>query len=312
MTSTPAAFGGSSSNWTMHPTGKYFISKNSPWCYNESSGYFYFDNMGRMIRQEEQQQQQQLQSTSTSSTGTPDAPLGTTGSTAQNAIETTPVVIVQKAAPKSMEDGEIQEPNESEKLADLMSKSGYVPMEDPRYFFHAQSGYVYDSITASYSYWDSSSNTYIPVPAQQQKRPQRQVLRPPSADAVLKLVVQESKLLKSGDIIMVTESGLAVGRDRTFEKRLVLNEVAVSRFHCSIHVSREREDIIPDPEPVVETPSSTAKPESTQQHVPPSSSQQPATHGVEPQKEGLQVLHPVFLIFPPYFSNTTEKERKNV
>ncbi|KAJ3184035.1 hypothetical protein HDU85_001886 [Gaertneriomyces sp. JEL0708] len=66
---------------------------------------------------------------------------------------------------------------------------------------------------------------------------------PANTDVEMKLVVRASKLLQPGSVVLVDKEGLVVGRDRGFERRLVLNEMDVSRYHCRIWVEREVEEM---------------------------------------------------------------------
>ncbi|KAI8821346.1 SMAD/FHA domain-containing protein [Fimicolochytrium jonesii] len=62
----------------------------------------------------------------------------------------------------------------------------------------------------------------------------------PESDATLTLVVIRSKLLQPGSIVLVDGKGLTIGRESSeFDRRLVLNELSVSRVHCSLRTRRE-------------------------------------------------------------------------
>lgn len=37
------------SDWSLHTSGRYYISNSSPWCYNQELGYFYFGYNGEII-----------------------------------------------------------------------------------------------------------------------------------------------------------------------------------------------------------------------------------------------------------------------
>ncbi|KAJ3047712.1 Chromosome transmission fidelity protein 18 [Rhizophlyctis rosea] len=62
----------------------------------------------------------------------------------------------------------------------------------------------------------------------------------PTSDLEMKLIVLRTSLphLLPGSIIPIDGSGLTIGRDRSYEKRLRLNEMAVSRYHCNIFVDQ--------------------------------------------------------------------------
>ncbi|ORY83438.1 hypothetical protein LY90DRAFT_697355 [Neocallimastix californiae] len=55
----------------------------------------------------------------------------------------------------------------------------------------------------------------------------------------LRLVVQSSDLYDKGSIVLVDTEGLSIGRDKSFEKRLRLPEMQVSKYHAKIYLEIE-------------------------------------------------------------------------
>ncbi|KAI8144291.1 SMAD/FHA domain-containing protein, partial [Fennellomyces sp. T-0311] len=60
----------------------------------------------------------------------------------------------------------------------------------------------------------------------------------------LSLVVLESNLLAPGQVVVVDAEGLTVGRDRSWERRLRLAELPVSKYHCQIYHSDDGYHVI--------------------------------------------------------------------
>ncbi|KNC99620.1 uncharacterized protein SPPG_05006 [Spizellomyces punctatus DAOM BR117] len=244
MTSTTAATVTSSSttnpdaDWSLHPSGKYYISKSSPWCYSEASGYFYFDSSGRIIKQDEESKREGETDTGKAANDARVEPVEQPQS-GPNSRDEKFRSSKGKLSILKLEEGEIGEDAETDKVAKAMVRSGYIPMEDRRHYYHPDTGYVYDTLTSSYSFWDEATKSYVPVQDNGQAAPQ--------SNAMMKLVVIQSKLLEPGSIILVDATGLTVGRDKAFERRLVLNEISVSRFHCTIYVNRIVEPLEPIP-----------------------------------------------------------------
>ncbi|TPX53038.1 hypothetical protein PhCBS80983_g06374 [Powellomyces hirtus] len=255
-------------DWTRHPSGKYFISKSSPWCYSETAGYFYFDASGRMVKQgEDELPAVEAQNDTTTATATITPPNNSSpatdnsnrGSTVERAGEGgVACESGWSSAVGSLEDGEIGDGGggvaSRRGSAATESKStamdGFEPMDDPRYFFHRATGYVYDSHHDRYTYWDDRIQRYLPVPDPRtggiDNNHNNHVNAAPESNASMKLVVVESKLLEPGAVVLVDASGLTVGRDTNHERRLVLKEMTVSRSHCTIFVDRVVERVVED------------------------------------------------------------------
>jgi len=68
----------------------------------------------------------------------------------------------------------------------------------------------------------------------------------------LRLVVKSSDIYEKGSIILIDAEGLSIGRDKSYEKRLRLPEMQVSKYHAKIYLEAEYQQIIP---PQTEQPS---------------------------------------------------------
>ncbi|KAF9168618.1 hypothetical protein DFQ26_004252 [Actinomortierella ambigua] len=144
--------------------------------------------------------------------------------------------------------------------ASYLHPEGFIPLQDQPNFSHDPNTQMwYDASTQVYSYYDSTSGTYIPIPPSQsdeisneyhdyegyaqQEHHQHQYLEvPPESDATLRLRVLSSDILTVGGIVSMDASGLSFGRDRPLVgqgKRLRLSELDISRFHASIFLNRE-------------------------------------------------------------------------
>lgn len=241
-------------DWTLHRSGKYYISKTSAWCYSEQNGYFYFDTMGRVVKQGEEPQGENAAIANSATNEVK----GSTQSQQRRPSEDRQLKQVKsendsKSSTPRLEDGEIGEDTTTEH--NPMLANGYVPMKDKRYYYHTQSGYVYDTVRGSYALWDERTKSYQPLQDHVSSGP----AAAPESDAMMKLVVMQSKLLDAGSIVLVDASGLTVGRDKAFERRLVLNEMEVSRFHCTIYVNRVLEELAMDSNPETQVKSEGAQ-----------------------------------------------------
>ncbi|CEG69483.1 hypothetical protein RMATCC62417_05550 [Rhizopus microsporus] len=53
----------------------------------------------------------------------------------------------------------------------------------------------------------------------------------------IRLVILSSPFYRTGQVVLVDENGLTMGRDRSWDRRLRLPELAVSKFHCHIFLN---------------------------------------------------------------------------
>ncbi|KAG0190301.1 Angiogenic factor with G patch and FHA domains 1 [Apophysomyces sp. BC1034] len=103
-----------------------------------------------------------------------------------------------------------------------------------RYFYNDQTDLWYDTLTGQYSKFDEATQMYIPVTIIHESDDEDENDAPES-DATLRLVVIESNVLTPTHVVLVDANGLTIGRDRYWDRRLRLPEMAVSKFHCQIY-----------------------------------------------------------------------------
>ncbi|KAJ1738842.1 hypothetical protein LPJ68_005215 [Coemansia sp. RSA 1086] len=131
-----------------------------------------------------------------------------------------------------------------EKLAELKRSythtqlpQGYELSADPRYAYNKNNGHWLDMQTGAVSYYDESSQIYIPIDT---------TLAATDAqgfDGVARLVVLESDCFVGGQIAEISfEDGLDVGRDRPQNqetRHLRIPDISVSRYHARIYFEQE-------------------------------------------------------------------------
>ncbi|ORX45804.1 hypothetical protein BCR36DRAFT_405929 [Piromyces finnis] len=64
-------------------------------------------------------------------------------------------------------------------------------------------------------------------------------------DEYMRLVVKNSDLYEKGSIILIDAEGLSIGRDKSYEKRLRLPEMQVSKYHAKIYLEAEYQQVMP-------------------------------------------------------------------
>ncbi|KAF7729006.1 Angiogenic factor with G patch and FHA domains 1 [Apophysomyces ossiformis] len=106
-----------------------------------------------------------------------------------------------------------------------------------RYFYNDQTDLWYDTVTGEYSKFDEATKVYIPVTLIHESDDDEN--EEPESDATLRLVVVESKVLTPTHVVLVDANGLTIGRDRHWDRRLRLPEMAVSKFHCQIYFDND-------------------------------------------------------------------------
>ncbi|KAJ3161503.1 hypothetical protein HDU86_007285 [Geranomyces michiganensis] len=220
--STPAGH----EEWVRHPSGKYHISKSSPWCYSDADGYFYFDAFGRIVKQG----QQELPPPTGAAVGA--APSKTAADAAISAA-------LALAATTNIEDGEISDSDRIHHRRDDRRRRGdYIHENDDRRWPRNRND-------PHHGHDDFSSTPGGGVGVWQDAAVAQSAAEgaAPESDATMKLVVVESKLLDVGSLVLVDAAGITVGRDMSFERRLVLKELTVSRTHCTVFVDRVMETI---------------------------------------------------------------------
>ncbi|KAJ3143506.1 nudix hydrolase-like protein [Geranomyces variabilis] len=204
--------------WVRHPSGKYHISKSSPWCYSDSDGYFYFDAFGRVVKQG----QQELP-----------PPTGAAANVAptKTAADAAIAAALGMAAASNIEDGEISD-SDRHNHNDRRRRDDHYDDDDRQWSRDHNDAHSASTAGGGGAWQDAAASAQSTADG-----------AAPESDATMKLVVIESKLLEVGSLVLVDASGITVGRDMAFERRLVLKELAVSRTHCTVFVHRVMETI---------------------------------------------------------------------
>ncbi|KAG2229926.1 hypothetical protein INT48_008307 [Thamnidium elegans] len=101
-----------------------------------------------------------------------------------------------------------------------------------RYIYDTQTQAWLDTITSEYSFYDDSTHTYVPLTdAYWQGHPQ--------GTGSMRLVVQSSPFFKQGQVVLIDENGITIGRDRSWDSRLRLPEMIVSKYHAMIYRDKQ-------------------------------------------------------------------------
>jgi pSer/pThr/pTyr-binding forkhead associated (FHA) protein len=121
----------------------------------------------------------------------------------------------------------------------------FVPTADPQYLYNYQTNLYYDTLSDTYSRLDEATMMYQIVDAKDAADASAYyATNEPSSDEALRLVVLESQLLPVNNVILVDANGITIGRDRSWDRRLRLPEMAISKYHC--HIFSNSADIFQD------------------------------------------------------------------
>jgi pSer/pThr/pTyr-binding forkhead associated (FHA) protein len=120
----------------------------------------------------------------------------------------------------------------------------FLPTTDPQYLYNYETNLYYDVLSDTYSRLDETTMTYDIVSAKDAADTLLYHSNEPATDDTLRLVVLESQLLPVHNIILVDANGITIGRDRSWDRRLRLPEMAVSKYHC--HIFSNTADIFQD------------------------------------------------------------------
>ncbi|KAI9244040.1 hypothetical protein BDA99DRAFT_529597 [Phascolomyces articulosus] len=150
------------------------------------------------------------------------------------AFEVDAYLHAQKQKVEAEEQQQQQSYNESAVTADESESSS------SRYLYNQDTDQWYDVITGEYSRFDSTLQQFMPVtppPMPNQQLQYEDEQQDNKKSIIMHLVVLKSNLLTQGQIVIVdSEEGLTVGRDRSwFDRRLRLAELPVSKYHCQIY-----------------------------------------------------------------------------
>lgn len=101
-----------------------------------------------------------------------------------------------------------------------------------RYVFDLTTQAWLDTVTNEYSFYDEVTQSYIPLTdAYWQGHPQ--------STESFRLVVQTSPFYEPGQVVLIDENGLTIGRDRSWDSRLRLPEMIVSKYHAMIYFDKQ-------------------------------------------------------------------------
>lgn len=101
-----------------------------------------------------------------------------------------------------------------------------------RYICDSQTQAWFDTVTNEYSFYDETTQSYIPLTDEYW-------LGYPQGTHSIRLVIQSSPHLAAGRVALVDENGLTIGRDRSWDSRLRLPEMIVSKYHAMIYLDKQ-------------------------------------------------------------------------
>lgn len=101
-----------------------------------------------------------------------------------------------------------------------------------RYIYDSQTQAWFDTVTKEYSFYDETTQSYIPLTDEYW-------LGHPQGTHSIRLVIQSSPHFESGKVALVDENGLTIGRDRSWDSRLRLPEMIVSKYHAMIYLDKK-------------------------------------------------------------------------
>ncbi|KAI8896599.1 hypothetical protein BC833DRAFT_596860 [Globomyces pollinis-pini] len=115
----------------------------------------------------------------------------------------------------------------------------YEETEDPDMYLHKPSMLLFDIQTGLYWMWDSVNWKYCNVTDPTINSNSNSEVQVDEENTTqldqLSLVVSSSNVVKENSIIVFGNTTVSIGRDRSLELRLRLNELSVSRHHCNIY-----------------------------------------------------------------------------
>jgi predicted component of type VI protein secretion system len=105
----------------------------------------------------------------------------------------------------------------------------YDSIYSDRYVYDAETDVWFDKETNVYSRFDQELQQYIPLSDHQE------------STMTLRLVVLASPHFEKDAVVLIDENGITIGRDRSWDRRLRLPEMMVSKYHCTIFLNKEEE-----------------------------------------------------------------------
>ncbi|KAI8637714.1 SMAD/FHA domain-containing protein [Parasitella parasitica] len=108
----------------------------------------------------------------------------------------------------------------------------YDSVYNSRYMFDSETQSWFDTVTKQYSFYDEASQSYVPLT-------DAYWAGHPQGTQSMRFVVQSSPHFKSGQVILLDENGVSIGRDRSWDSRLRLPEMAVSKYHAMVYLDKK-------------------------------------------------------------------------
>lgn len=106
------------------------------------------------------------------------------------------------------------------------------PSDSHRYIYDAQTQVWLDTTTNEYSNFDESTQTYVPLnDSYWQGHPQ--------STQSIRFVVESSPFFTAGQVALIDEQGMTIGRDRSWDARLRLPEMMVSKYHAMVFLDKQ-------------------------------------------------------------------------
>ncbi|CAO3629004.1 unnamed protein product [Mucor hiemalis] len=100
-----------------------------------------------------------------------------------------------------------------------------------RYVYDSHTQAWLDTVTQEYSFYDETTQTYVPLTDEYW-------LGQPQGTRSIRFVIQSSPHYNSGKVVLVDENGMTIGRDRSWDCRLRLAEMIVSKYHAMVFLDK--------------------------------------------------------------------------
>lgn len=100
-----------------------------------------------------------------------------------------------------------------------------------RYIYDSHTQAWLDTVTQEYSFYDETTQSYVPLTDEYwQGHPQ--------GTHSIRFVIQSSPHYDTGRVVLVDENGMTIGRDRSWDCRLRLAEMIVSKYHAMVFLDK--------------------------------------------------------------------------
>ncbi|KAL7334043.1 hypothetical protein PS15p_202867 [Mucor circinelloides] len=108
----------------------------------------------------------------------------------------------------------------------------YDTVYNNRYKFDSETQSWFDTVTKQYSFYDEASQSYVPLT-------DAYWAGHPQSTQSIRFVIQSSPHFQSGQVILADEKGISIGRDRSWDSRLRLPEMIVSKYHAMVFLDKK-------------------------------------------------------------------------